>query len=409
MQNLDDPVAVEFVYILQPLPDARGKVLLDTTVGGHLRCIFILYQAGNLSLLYKMVLTPGSERLTLPQDSRELFREQIIPDWRRVELRSRLDFPGELGLLQRWNMKILSKVLLEVATACVDLGYHPLYYRKGPDLVWELEPSYEAGVVPVKEITLEARHLRRTRLTKFQLERSPEVHAAMQRICTSYGLPPQMLPWLVHIFYHGPDDELARHFLALMGQVSGGPLFSFALRLNPQQWGFTIYQPGNWLVARIADLLIPAIYDFLIAGNIRLFRSTGFEALGPWLTRLRSTESVVAPDGRKFRTSATSHLSDRHWRWAIRVSGTVIQESPGWVAPEALGYLLQAKGDFLLAGNLCYLGATQLRTTGSALRQVWEREVGQDQYLIEASRPRTLRTPDQKLLRALASGLSLLN
>ena len=152
-------------------------------------------------------------------------------------------------------------------------------------------------------------------------------------------------------------------------------------------------------MAAAADQLIPSVHDFVIKGNIRLFRSAGFEALGPWLTQLRALDSLPAPDARRIYDAGIN----TDWKWALFVKGKVIQAPDGWVAAEVVEGLLESDGDFLLVGNLSYHGSRQLRIGGSDLRSSWEKTVGASQYLIETNRPRPLLHPHSELLLTLSA------
>ena len=401
MENLLDPTAVDYVYVSQRLrPDPSGRVLQDIPVGGFLRHLYIIqHDPRNHFAIYEMVIPPPFGQLTLPSDCEELFREQIVPDWRRIEIKAGQDFILDRQMPDRWNNEVMAKVILEVATLGVDLGYYPLHHRQGPDMVWEIQPDDVIGVVSIEDTRLVIKRRHYSRLARFQLEIGPNVQAAVRKVCSIYGLPPQFASWLAHVFYCGPVNVLARHFLRLTGFVTGGPFFSAALRLDPARWGLTIYQPGNWIEAQAADRLIPTVHDFAIKANIRLFRSQGFEALAPWLAHLRSLDDLPVPDARRSR-SATLNTD---WQWAMLVKDKVIQGPVNWVAMEVVEGLLESEGDFLLVGNLLHQGSRQLRKGGSDLRQSWEKIVGMNQYLVHANRPRQISQPHLELLRTLTA------
>lgn len=388
----DDPTSVEYIHVVQELESgAKGNVTVDLPVGAFLsRTACFTFASGGTALLHELIRLPHDKDVKLASDSRIMIRERIIPDWRRIELKGNFGRFATSLSMERWNVDVVGRVLHNLAQACVDLGYDPRYHRQAPDLVWPLVSENNSARHIFQDVTV--RHRRRTRTARFQVQHGAEVKEVARQICLSHGLPISLAPWLEQIFYSGPGDPVSLHLLARAGQINRGPMVSVALRLNQEQWGSAVYEPGNWISSRVADQLIPLVADFVVRGNIRLFSSRGFEAFGPYLTQLRHSEALGHARGESPRSDSN---------WAIRIQDTAAHAPRGWIPVDAASEQLDQEGDFLIAGNLAYFGSRQLRRVGGQLRSVWE-AAGGNGYVVSFHRPPTARGPDAALLNRVA-------
>jgi len=395
-----DLTAVEYIYLLRALePDASGRVHGDLPTGGFLKRTWIVSPTVGASFaIHEMVRVPGYESLSVPAGSQVLLRESVIPDWRRIELRAGLGAAVAIPSLARWNKEVIKRALVEVARACVDLGYQPRLYRAGTDLVQPLETTRLRGSDIIGDSRLIVQHRRRTRRMRFQIELGNQVAMVAQRICSALGLPPSLRTWVQQVFYDGPGDRVAVHFLKTSGIVESSPFFSLALRLDPQRWGPNVYQPGDWLPPMAEDHLIPKPYDFVLRGNIRLFGAAGFVALGPWFTDVRVNPMLGPARLRKLR-NPTLCMGDLDGRWGMRLAQGWKGNAPGATDAD-LQQLLSVEGDFLILGNLEYFGSRKLRAVGATLRRVWETE-GPGDYIMRRGRPALGQSLADRLLEEL--------
>ena len=270
MTQDEDPTGIEYIHVVQDLESgATGDITLSPPVGAFLNKVaYFTFASGRAAVLYGLIRVPNDQAVKLASDSRIMIKEWVIPDWRRIELKGNFGRVTASPSMKRWNIDVISKVLLNLAQACVDLGHDPPYHRSAPDLVLPLDPMDSGAPLGVRDVRFTVRH------------------DAVLRICLSHGLPISLAPWLAESFYSGPGDPASLHLLARAGLVNDGPMVSIAVRLSQEEWGSAVYDPGKWLASRVADQLIPLVSDFVIRGNIRLFSSRGFEALGPYMTNL---------------------------------------------------------------------------------------------------------------------------